>query len=399
MSAQIKSQILKGVICFVETFTPNGTDSSRSIIDILHSLGAKVDPDFKMGLTHMIWLNGNIRHVKAAELMDIVVVSPSWILECLKLERRIDDRPFIIDSDTGHPTSLELVPEASPLRAMYSPERQMPPSHRSEVPHSAMVATSTASIDMLTPSPNITTPITVTVMLPSEDCKKKRSLSLPYSHSPTPSPSPALPPTPHGGPDNVPSPPHPPTVTKNAHHPPSNADHTLTSIGDGDHSRKSRNISSEPSCVEVTTSAFFSDSDGGEGLVDTPPSSPATLCSSARDMSSGDPDSARKRTLTRLVRGSPVVRSTPGTAAVVTSASSNVTLVEPKESVSKRKLLRREQLAACRRDWDDDAEGEGVKDGQWQCRACTFLNKQDISMYGNARIFSIAYDVCGGIFV
>ena len=95
------SKPLKGVVCYVETLNEDGTDATQNTIKVLQGLGATVDPVFKMGLTHMIWSNGNMKHVKAAEYMDIVVVSPLWVENCRESGTRVPESDFAVN-----PTNL-----------------------------------------------------------------------------------------------------------------------------------------------------------------------------------------------------------------------------------------------------------------------------------------------------
>lgn len=53
----------------------------------------------RMGLTHMIWSNGNMKIVKAAEFMDIIVVSPLWVEQCRESGKRVPEEGFIVSPD------------------------------------------------------------------------------------------------------------------------------------------------------------------------------------------------------------------------------------------------------------------------------------------------------------
>jgi hypothetical protein len=50
-----------------------------------------------MGLTHMIWSNGNQKHVQAAEFMDIKVVSPLWVEQCHESGKKVPEEDFIVN--------------------------------------------------------------------------------------------------------------------------------------------------------------------------------------------------------------------------------------------------------------------------------------------------------------
>eukprot|EP00602_Paraphysomonas_sp_CaronLab_P002337 CAMPEP_0185031990 /NCGR_PEP_ID=MMETSP1103-20130426/19793_1 /TAXON_ID=36769 /ORGANISM="Paraphysomonas bandaiensis, Strain Caron Lab Isolate" /LENGTH=623 /DNA_ID=CAMNT_0027567719 /DNA_START=81 /DNA_END=1952 /DNA_ORIENTATION=- len=99
-------QPLENVICCVETFNCDGSDASASTKTALQAMGATVDSDgIKMGLTHMIWSNGNTKHVKAAEFMDIIVVSPLWVEQCHESNAHVPESDFLVSlngtSDTA----------------------------------------------------------------------------------------------------------------------------------------------------------------------------------------------------------------------------------------------------------------------------------------------------------
>lgn len=118
---------LKDVVCYVETFNEDGTSACESTIKVLQQLGATVDPVFKMGLTHMIWSNGNLKHIKAAEFMDIIVVSPLWVENCRESGKMVPENDFEISPDSvgsiakTKPLVEPLVKPASFLREPDSP--------------------------------------------------------------------------------------------------------------------------------------------------------------------------------------------------------------------------------------------------------------------------------------
>lgn len=116
---------LKDITCYVETYNEDGTDASESTIKVLETLGATVDPVFKMGLTHMIWSNGNLKHVKAAEFMDIVVVSPLWVENCREAGRKVAESDFFInpDSNSAGPSKKSIVePLVKPASSIREPD-------------------------------------------------------------------------------------------------------------------------------------------------------------------------------------------------------------------------------------------------------------------------------------
>jgi hypothetical protein len=126
-ASKVVSKPLKDVVCYVETFNDDGSSACDSTIKVLQHLGATVDPVFKMGLTHMIWSNGNLKHVKAAEFMDITVVSPLWVENCREAGKMVSAADFVVSPDTAEtiskPKSVQepLVKPASFLREPDSP--------------------------------------------------------------------------------------------------------------------------------------------------------------------------------------------------------------------------------------------------------------------------------------
>jgi hypothetical protein len=60
-------------------------------------MGAQVDSGgIRFGQTHMIWSNGNMKMVQAAQFMDIVVVSPLWVEQCRESAKLVAVDGFIV---------------------------------------------------------------------------------------------------------------------------------------------------------------------------------------------------------------------------------------------------------------------------------------------------------------
>jgi hypothetical protein len=60
-------------------------------------LGATVERGgLRFGLSHMIWSHGNPKLVHAAQLMDIVVVSPLWVEQCREARARVSEAEFCV---------------------------------------------------------------------------------------------------------------------------------------------------------------------------------------------------------------------------------------------------------------------------------------------------------------
>ena len=65
----------------------------------------------RMGQTHMIWSNGNLKMVKAAEFMDIVVVSPLWVEQCRESAKLVPVDDFIVTPEGA--SKANVVKESS----------------------------------------------------------------------------------------------------------------------------------------------------------------------------------------------------------------------------------------------------------------------------------------------
>eukprot|EP01041_Mallomonas_annulata_P003430 gene3429-6807_t len=100
---------LKPVTCYVEARNCDGSDATTSTAKVLQSLGATVEyGGLRMGLTHLIWSNGNLKHVRAAQLMDIIVVSPLWVEKCRDLNNHVDETDYLVDPDNPIVVGLAL---------------------------------------------------------------------------------------------------------------------------------------------------------------------------------------------------------------------------------------------------------------------------------------------------
>jgi hypothetical protein len=64
---------------------------------LFQELGATVERGgLRFGLSHMIWSHGNPKLVRAAQLMDIVVVSPLWVEQCREARARVNEADFYV---------------------------------------------------------------------------------------------------------------------------------------------------------------------------------------------------------------------------------------------------------------------------------------------------------------
>lgn len=66
----------------------------------------------------MVWSNGNMKHLRAAEFMDIVVVSPLWVEQCRESNSKAPEKDFLVTAEnatfsTNRSTVSEPVPDAA----------------------------------------------------------------------------------------------------------------------------------------------------------------------------------------------------------------------------------------------------------------------------------------------
>jgi hypothetical protein len=100
----------------------NLSDASKETEKVLRSLGAQVETGgIRMGLTHMIWSNGNIKMVKAAEFMDIIVVSPLWVEQCRESAKLVPVEDFIVLPDDAMRLSAPPAIKEMPVAALPVP--------------------------------------------------------------------------------------------------------------------------------------------------------------------------------------------------------------------------------------------------------------------------------------
>jgi hypothetical protein len=80
----------------------------------------------------MIWANGNLKHLRAAEFMDIAVVSPLWVEQCRESSSKAAEKDFLITADNviapteGAKTKPARVSEPTPDAANSLPEPDSP---------------------------------------------------------------------------------------------------------------------------------------------------------------------------------------------------------------------------------------------------------------------------------
>ncbi|WRT63616.1 uncharacterized protein IL334_000539 [Kwoniella shivajii] len=93
---------LKGVRAFVDVRTSDGEDSSRVFIDILKGLGAKVFVRPTDSCTHIIYKSGKPSTLSWWRKQDDpkpFMVGIKWVMECKKSGKRLEEAPFIVDTN------------------------------------------------------------------------------------------------------------------------------------------------------------------------------------------------------------------------------------------------------------------------------------------------------------
>jgi hypothetical protein len=88
----------------------------------------------------MIWANGNLKHLRAAEFMDITIVSPLWVEQCREAGRKAPEKDFLITSENvitppeGAKSKPPRVSEPTPDAADALPEPDSPSLNSSKRP-------------------------------------------------------------------------------------------------------------------------------------------------------------------------------------------------------------------------------------------------------------------------
>lgn len=99
----------------------------------------------------MIWSNGSIKHLKAAEIMDIIVVSPLWIEQCQESKSKAPESDFLITSDSVIITEKKSkIIEPIPDVANNLPEPDSPSLNSSKRLSSGSVSSSSLTITTTT---------------------------------------------------------------------------------------------------------------------------------------------------------------------------------------------------------------------------------------------------------
>jgi hypothetical protein len=75
----------------------------------------------------MVWSNGNLKHLRAAEFMDIIAISPLWVEQCRESNSRAPEGDFLVTADNVTvSTSRSRVSEPVPDAADALPEPDSP---------------------------------------------------------------------------------------------------------------------------------------------------------------------------------------------------------------------------------------------------------------------------------
>ncbi|KAI0198301.1 hypothetical protein F4808DRAFT_452082 [Astrocystis sublimbata] len=129
----INSQLLSGVVVFVDVHTTEGADAGRVFLELLSSMGARCVKSWpwnpstnangqvdvsKIGITHVVFKDGGRRTLeKVLESNGAVeCVGVSWVLDCEKENRYLNEKDYRVDPEHiprgGHNRRKSMEPKA-----------------------------------------------------------------------------------------------------------------------------------------------------------------------------------------------------------------------------------------------------------------------------------------------
>jgi hypothetical protein len=140
--------------CYVDTKKANGQSNSASVSEKVRSLGGSIDLKFTIGeddddgTTHVVVSNNSTSKsaCRAAEKAGIPIVTPEWILDCVKAGKRVPEGKYIHSEE-----SLEalITTKGNPIPASSSGKKP-----KSKVPVSVLKPKSKVPVSVPTPSSN-----------------------------------------------------------------------------------------------------------------------------------------------------------------------------------------------------------------------------------------------------
>ncbi|XP_076441070.1 microcephalin-like [Babylonia areolata] len=93
------SEILKGVVAYVEVRTAND-NRSAAVKWVLERMGAKVEEKFSDDVTHVIFKEGKKRTLDKAQKLGVHLVSVLWVDSCKEKQQRVSEHEF--SANTKH---------------------------------------------------------------------------------------------------------------------------------------------------------------------------------------------------------------------------------------------------------------------------------------------------------
>ncbi|KAF2754986.1 hypothetical protein EJ05DRAFT_118362 [Pseudovirgaria hyperparasitica] len=107
--------ILDGMTFYVDTRTNDQVDQSYMFVSYLERAGAVCVPQWSsnsMGVTHVLWMNGDIRTLEKVVASDgaVTCVNVGWAVACENSGKRIDESAYLTD--------LSCVPGNSPVKPL-----------------------------------------------------------------------------------------------------------------------------------------------------------------------------------------------------------------------------------------------------------------------------------------
>ncbi|KAK5079655.1 hypothetical protein LTR70_009257 [Exophiala xenobiotica] len=93
------SDVLAGVVVYVDVRTSEGADASAIYVDLLNALGAKVVKEWKDNLTHIVYKDGSPKVLEKARLSesDVKVVGVSWPLDCEAQKTWVGESDYLLN--------------------------------------------------------------------------------------------------------------------------------------------------------------------------------------------------------------------------------------------------------------------------------------------------------------
>ncbi|KAK9459143.1 uncharacterized protein V1516DRAFT_687599 [Lipomyces oligophaga] len=125
---ELDKEPLSAVTVFVDVRTSEGDDASASYAVMLKRLGARIVKQMDRQATHVVFKQGSPRTLEALSRasMDrqIYCVSISWVIECHRQQKRVDETLFTMGTDVGGELEKEKCGELFSVPGLELPRRR-----------------------------------------------------------------------------------------------------------------------------------------------------------------------------------------------------------------------------------------------------------------------------------